>query len=105
MNDIESTFRNPSRSVSHASSVFKKRTIAKAIGLVALLGAAGAAQAADCTGVNVYPNWTASDWSGGQPNHSNPGDQLVHQNALYSANWYTATTPGSDPSWSLLGSC
>jgi arabinoxylan arabinofuranohydrolase len=59
----------------------------------------------DCSGVNVYPNWTAQDWSGGEYNHAEAGDQMVYQNTLYQANWYTKSVPGSDASWTSLGAC
>ena len=52
-----------------------------------------------CAGVNEYPEWTARDWAGGPYNHAAAGDQMVYQNTLYRANWYTTTVPGSDASW------
>jgi len=58
-----------------------------------------------CANINVYPNWTAKDWSGGPSNHANSGDQMVYQNTLYKANWYTTTVPGSDGSWTKVGTC
>ena len=58
-----------------------------------------------CDGVNVYPNWTAKDWPGGEYNHANAGDQMVYQNSLFQANWYTTSVPGSDSSWTSLGAC
>ncbi|AJQ95611.1 cellulose-binding domain-containing protein [Gynuella sunshinyii] len=65
----------------------------------------GGSSGDSCDGINVYPNWTARDWSGGAYNHANAGDQMVYQNTLYQANWYTNTVPGSDSSWSLIGNC
>ncbi|SHO57394.1 cellulase family glycosylhydrolase [Vibrio quintilis] len=58
-----------------------------------------------CTGVNVYPNWTAKDWSGGEATHSAAGDKLVHENKLYTANWYTTSEPGTDASWTFVSNC
>ncbi|SHF80675.1 cellulose-binding domain-containing protein [Vibrio gazogenes] len=58
-----------------------------------------------CNGINVYPNWPASDWPGSGYNHANAGDQMVYQNTLYQANWYTNSVPGSDASWTLIGDC
>ena len=34
--------------------------------------------------------------------HAAGGDQLIHQNALYQANWWTQSIPGSDSSWTQL---
>nr|WP_083607975.1 cellulose-binding domain-containing protein [Teredinibacter haidensis] len=59
----------------------------------------------DCADVNEYPNWTAKDWEGGVSNHADTGDQMVYLGNLYRANWYTNSVPGSDASWTLLGSC
>ncbi len=59
----------------------------------------------NCTGVNVYPNWTRKSWEGGSYDHSESGDYMVYQNKLYQANWYTKSTPGSDDSWRLTGLC
>ncbi|KUI97173.1 cellulase family glycosylhydrolase [Vibrio sp. MEBiC08052] len=59
----------------------------------------------ECTGVNVYPNWTRKSWEGGNYDHSDNGDYMVYQDKLYQANWYTKSTPGSDNSWSLTGIC
>ncbi|WP_192456958.1 cellulase family glycosylhydrolase [Musicola keenii] len=58
-----------------------------------------------CSNVNVYPNWVSKDWSGGEYTHNNAGEQMVYQGKLYSANWYTASVPGSDGSWTLVGTC
>ena len=54
----------------------------------------------DATGVAVYPNWPQTDWAG-NPDHANAGDQMVHNNAIWNALWYTQTEPGSDSSWAL----
>ncbi|CCO49511.1 Alkaline serine protease (VapT) [Vibrio nigripulchritudo SOn1] len=53
----------------------------------------------DATGLNVYPNWPQADWAG-NPNHAGAGDKLVHNGAVYQANWWTRSIPGSDNSWS-----
>ena len=73
--------------------------------LVSLFTAALSISAFSCEGVNVYPNWTAQDWSGGEFNHADTGDQMVYQNRLYEAKWYTSTVPGSDDSWTFIGDC
>jgi len=68
--------------------------------------AAGTAETGGiCAGVNEYPNWTARNWFGGEYNHAKAGDQMVHNNTLYKANWYTRSVPGSDVSWTPLGAC
>jgi hypothetical protein len=61
--------------------------------------------AGECQGVTVYPNWTRKDWSGGEANHLEKGDQMVHEGKLYLAKWYTKTEPGSDNSWQFLSNC
>lgn len=58
-----------------------------------------------CSGVNDYPNWTSSNYAGGPNDHAKAGDEMTYQGSLYRANWYTSTVPGSDTSWTLLGSC
>jgi chitinase len=50
------------------------------------------------TGVATYPNWPQTDWSG-KPSHADKGDKLIHNGVLYTANWWTKSTPGSDDSW------
>jgi predicted carbohydrate-binding protein with CBM5 and CBM33 domain len=60
----------------------------------------------NCPGYNLnsvktYPNWPQGN-SQGQPNHAAAGDHLIHQNALYQANWWTQSIPGSDSSWTQL---
>ncbi|WJM86078.1 cellulase family glycosylhydrolase [Dickeya chrysanthemi] len=59
----------------------------------------------NCSNTNVYPNWVSKDWAGGQPNHNEAGQSIVYKGNLYTANWYTTSTPGSDSSWTLVGSC
>ena len=51
--------------------------------------------------INTYPNWPQLDWQG-QPSHAAGGDKLIYQNALYQANWWTQSLPGSDSSWTEL---
>jgi len=70
-----------------------------------VIGAKPISKPGACEGVNVYPKWTAKDWEGGKPNHANSGDKMVFQGALYRANWYTNSIPGSDISWTLLELC
>ncbi|RNM07684.1 cellulase family glycosylhydrolase [Dickeya undicola] len=60
---------------------------------------------ADCTNVNIYPNWVSKDWAGGQPNHNEAGQSIIYKGNLYTANWYTSSVPGSDASWAQVGSC
>ncbi|KUM52080.1 lytic polysaccharide monooxygenase [Rheinheimera sp. EpRS3] len=55
----------------------------------------------DLSSVNTYPDWPQSNIQG-QPGHAAGGDQLIHQNALYQANWWTQSIPGSDSSWTQL---
>nr|WP_086938938.1 glycosyl hydrolase family 18 protein [Thaumasiovibrio occultus] len=55
----------------------------------------------DATGLAVYPNFPQTDWAG-NPSHAAQGDQVVHNNAVYQANWWTASAPGSDGSWKLV---
>lgn len=55
----------------------------------------------DTTGINVYPDWPQTDWAG-TPTHAAAGDQMVHEGAVYKANWWTSTVPGSDGSWSKV---
>ncbi|MGR5267750.1 chitinase C-terminal domain-containing protein [Vibrio astriarenae] len=55
----------------------------------------------DTTGLAVYPNFSQTDWKG-DPSHANQGDKVVHNGAVYQANWWTASTPGSDGSWSQV---
>lgn len=59
----------------------------------------------NCTGINEYPNWPSVDFVGGAYTHADPGEQMVYQNNLYEANWYTSSIPGSDSSWTLIGTC
>jgi hypothetical protein len=59
----------------------------------------------DCTAINSYPNWVQADYVGGANTHNNTGDQMQYQGNAYQANWYTNSLPGSDSSWTLLGSC
>ena len=55
----------------------------------------------DLTAINHYPNWPQTDWQG-QPSHATAGDKLIYQAALYQANWWTQSVPGTDNSWSQL---
>ena len=59
----------------------------------------------DCDEINIYPNWLRKDYSGGPFTHNNESDKIQYQGNVYSANWYTKSVPGSDGSWTLIGSC
>lgn len=53
------------------------------------------------TGIAIYPNWPQTDWSG-SPSHADKGDKIIHNGVIYSANWWTKSTPGSDGSWAKV---
>jgi predicted carbohydrate-binding protein with CBM5 and CBM33 domain len=55
----------------------------------------------DLSGVNTYPDWPQGNTQG-QPGHAAGSDKLIYQNALYQANWWTQSIPGSDSSWAQL---
>lgn len=55
----------------------------------------------DATGLVTYPDLPQTDWAG-NPSHANTGDQVIHNNVIYQANWWTAATPGSDGSWTKV---
>ncbi|SKA51643.1 chitinase C-terminal domain-containing protein [Enterovibrio nigricans] len=55
----------------------------------------------DTAGLSVYPDFPQKDWAG-NPSHANSGDKVVHEGAIYQANWWTASVPGSDGSWSKV---
>lgn len=55
----------------------------------------------DATGLVTYPDLPQKDWAG-NPSHANTGDQVVHNNIIYQANWWTAAEPGSDGSWTKV---
>ncbi|WP_394252186.1 chitinase C-terminal domain-containing protein [Vibrio profundi] len=52
----------------------------------------------DSTGATTYPDFPQKDWAG-NPSHANAGDKVIHDGVVYTANWWTASTPGSDGSW------
>lgn len=58
-----------------------------------------------CNGINVYPNWTTTDYDGGPKTHHEAKDLMVFENNVYSAKWYTNSIPGSDNTWSFVQSC
>lgn len=58
-----------------------------------------------CDNVTVYPNWLHADYEGGPNTHLLEGEEMVYEGSKYRANWYTSSIPGSDASWSLVGSC
>ncbi|WP_198040094.1 carbohydrate-binding protein [Microbulbifer agarilyticus] len=58
-----------------------------------------------CDGITAYPYWLHADYAGGPNTHLLGGDQMTYQGNLYQANWYTNSEPGSDNSWTLIGSC
>ncbi|EDP60765.1 glycosyl hydrolase family 18 protein [Vibrio sp. AND4] len=55
----------------------------------------------DTTGLVTYPDFPQTDWQG-NPSHANQGDKVIHNGVVYQANWWTASEPGSDGSWSTL---
>ncbi len=59
----------------------------------------------NCDGVTTYPNWLHNDFEGGANTHIKAGELMQHKSQLYQANWYASSLPGSDGSWSALGSC
>ena len=52
----------------------------------------------DSAGATTYPDFPQKDWAG-NPSHANTGDKVIHNGVVYTANWWTASTPGSDGSW------
>jgi O-glycosyl hydrolase len=58
-----------------------------------------------CQGINVYPNWTTDDWTGGPKTHNEENDLMVFDGNVYSAKWYTNSIPGSDNTWRFVESC
>ncbi|WP_429739087.1 chitinase C-terminal domain-containing protein [Enterovibrio makurazakiensis] len=55
----------------------------------------------DTAGLVVYPNLPQTDWQG-NPSHASAGDKVVNDGKVYQANWWTASVPGSDGSWSKV---
>ncbi|EKZ8660212.1 chitinase C-terminal domain-containing protein [Vibrio alginolyticus] len=55
----------------------------------------------DTTGLVTYPALPQTDWAG-NPSHANQGDKIIHNGVVYQANWWTATEPGTDGSWSTV---
>ncbi|WP_407332844.1 chitinase C-terminal domain-containing protein [Enterovibrio sp. 27052020O] len=55
----------------------------------------------DTTGLTVYPDLPQTDWQG-NPSHAAAGDKVVNGGKVYQANWWTASAPGSDGSWSKV---
>ncbi|KEQ18629.1 chitinase C-terminal domain-containing protein [Endozoicomonas numazuensis] len=47
-------------------------------------------------GLSVYPDWP----KGGT--HANGGDQVIHDDAVYQAKWWTSSKPGSDETWTFV---
>jgi len=41
----------------------------------------------------------------GENTHNDSGDLMQYEGSVYSANWYTNSTPGSDSSWTLVANC
>ncbi|WP_440053521.1 cellulase family glycosylhydrolase [Pseudoalteromonas sp. T1lg65] len=60
--------------------------------------------AANCEGVNEYPNWTQTNWQG-VPSHATTGDKMHYNDKLYQANWWTTSVPGTTAAWQYLGAC
>lgn len=55
----------------------------------------------DTAGLVTYPALPQTDWQG-NPSHANQGDKVIHNGVVYQANWWTASEPGSDGSWSTV---
>ncbi|MGR5243445.1 chitinase C-terminal domain-containing protein [Vibrio sp. PNB23_22_6] len=55
----------------------------------------------DTAGLVTYPDFPQTDWQG-NPSHANQGDKVIHNGVVYKANWWTASEPGSDGSWSTV---
>ncbi|MGF1723792.1 chitinase C-terminal domain-containing protein [Photobacterium nomapromontoriensis] len=55
----------------------------------------------DTTGLVTYPDMPQTDWAG-NPSHANQGDKVIHNGVIYQANWWTASSPGSDGSWAKV---
>lgn len=55
----------------------------------------------DTAGLVTYPDLPQKDWQG-NPSHANQGDKVIHNGVVYQANWWTASEPGSDGSWSTV---
>ncbi|MCG9715372.1 glycosyl hydrolase family 18 protein [Vibrio alginolyticus] len=55
----------------------------------------------DTTGLVTYPALPQTDWAG-NPSHANQGDKIIHNGVVYQANWWTASEPGTDGSWSTV---
>ena len=66
-------------------------------------GDSGGGEGSDCSsdGVNTYPNWPQTDWQG-NPSHAGSGDQIIYNDVIYKANWYTSSIPESNGSWSKV---
>ena len=47
----------------------------------------------DTTGIPAYPDFPQKDWQG-NPSHANQDDMMQHNKKVYTAKWWTATTPG-----------
>ncbi|CZF86196.1 chitinase C-terminal domain-containing protein [Grimontia marina] len=61
----------------------------------------GGTDTCDTTGIVVYPNLPQTDWAG-NPSHAAAGDKVVKDGVVYQANWWTASVPGSDGSWTKV---
>ena len=48
----------------------------------------------DPTTLPVYPDFPRKDWQG-NPSHAAAGDQMVHNQAVWQAKWWTSSEPGS----------
>nr|WET51959.1 chitinase VBCH02 [Vibrio sp.] len=55
----------------------------------------------DASGLVTYPDFPQTDWEG-NPDHANQGDKVIHNGAVYQANWWTNSVPGSDGSWAFV---
>lgn len=55
----------------------------------------------DVSQVPVYPAWPQTDWAG-EPSHAIAGDLLRHSSAVWEANWWVDSEPGSAGGWSKV---
>ncbi|MGO2324007.1 chitinase C-terminal domain-containing protein [Vibrio casei] len=55
----------------------------------------GGNESCDSTGLVTSPDLPQQD-------HANQGDKVIHNDVVYQANWWTASTPGSDTSWTTV---
>ncbi|NTS76652.1 polysaccharide deacetylase family protein [Catenovulum sp. SM1970] len=75
--------------------------IASAIALA--LCSTQAVWGANCPDINTYPDFPQLAWDG-SPSHANTGDQIIHNDIIWQANWWTNSEPSdNNSSWQNLG--